>query len=80
MCVHQSLMVAKAKDELEQELAEKEVEKERYLAEKAPPLQTGGMSFAELQVCPQLIKLSYTTCINIDIYPLQEVPWFYQKI
>ncbi|TRY89621.1 hypothetical protein DNTS_021514, partial [Danionella cerebrum] len=50
-----SLMVAKAKEELEQELADKEGEKERYLSEKAPPLQTSGMSFAELQeLCREL--------------------------
>ncbi|XP_072539269.1 troponin I type 1b (skeletal, slow) [Salminus brasiliensis] len=50
-----SLMVAKAKEELEQELIEKEEEKERYLAEKAPPLQTSSMSFAELQeLCREL--------------------------
>uniref|UniRef100_A0A8C1CZ31 Troponin I type 1b (skeletal, slow) n=1 Tax=Cyprinus carpio carpio TaxID=630221 RepID=A0A8C1CZ31_CYPCA len=49
------LMVAKAKDELEQELVDKEAEKDRYLAEKAPPLQTSGMSFAELQeLCQEL--------------------------
>uniref|UniRef100_A0A8C2IW57 Troponin I type 1b (skeletal, slow) n=1 Tax=Cyprinus carpio TaxID=7962 RepID=A0A8C2IW57_CYPCA len=55
LCVHQSLMVAKAKDELEQELVDKEAEKDRYLAEKAPPLQTSGMSFAELQeLCQEL--------------------------
>lgn len=57
LCVCQSLMVAKAKDDLEQELVDKEAEKERYLAEKAPQIQTSGMSFAELQVCPQLTKL-----------------------
>lgn len=43
-------MVAKAKEMLEQELLEKEEEKESYLEEKAPPIQTTGMSFAELQV------------------------------
>lgn len=47
----QSLMVAKAKEMLEQEVIDKEEEKERYLEEKAPPVQTGRMSFAELQVC-----------------------------
>ncbi|XP_021425691.2 troponin I, slow skeletal muscle [Oncorhynchus mykiss] len=50
-----SLMVAKAKEEIEQETVDKEEEKERYLAERAPPLQTGGMSFAELQeLCQEL--------------------------
>jgi len=50
-------MVAKAKDDLEQELVDKEAEKERYLSEKTPPIHTREMSFAELQVCPQLTKL-----------------------
>ncbi|KAJ7998753.1 hypothetical protein DPEC_G00208140 [Dallia pectoralis] len=50
-----SLMVAKAKEEIEQEIEEKEAEKQRYLAEKAPPLQTGGMSLSELQeFCQEL--------------------------
>ncbi|XP_020337691.1 troponin I type 1b (skeletal, slow) isoform X2 [Oncorhynchus mykiss] len=50
-----SLMVAKAKEEIEQEIVDKEEEKERYLAERAPTLQTGGMSFAELQeLCREL--------------------------
>ncbi|KAJ8259621.1 hypothetical protein GJAV_G00171540 [Gymnothorax javanicus] len=49
------LMVAKAKEELEQELVEKQEEKQRYLQEKAPPLSTSGMSFAELQeLCQEL--------------------------
>lgn len=46
----QSLLVAKAKEELEQEILDKEEEKQRYLAEKAPPLVTSGMSFTQLQV------------------------------
>lgn len=46
----QSMMVAKAKEMLDQEALDIEEEKELYLAEKAPPLQTGGMSLAELQV------------------------------
>lgn len=51
MCVvTQSLMVAKAKEELEQEMEEKEEQKEKYLEEKTPPLQTSGMSLEELQV------------------------------
>ncbi|KAJ8370399.1 hypothetical protein SKAU_G00104270 [Synaphobranchus kaupii] len=50
-----SLMVAKAKEELEQEIVDKEEEKERYLAERAPPLRTSDMSFAELQeLCQEL--------------------------
>lgn len=46
----QSLMVAKAKEELEQEFLVKEEEKQKYLEEKAPPLNTGGLSVAQLQV------------------------------
>uniref|UniRef100_A0A671NJZ2 Troponin I type 1a (skeletal, slow) n=1 Tax=Sinocyclocheilus anshuiensis TaxID=1608454 RepID=A0A671NJZ2_9TELE len=54
ICVwFQSLMVAKAKEELDQEMLDKEEEK--YLLEKIPPLQTQGMSFAELQeLCQEL--------------------------
>ncbi|XP_029550784.1 troponin I, slow skeletal muscle isoform X3 [Salmo trutta] len=52
-----SLMVAKAKEEIEQEMVDKEEEKERYLAERAPALQTGGMSFAELQIKDLNIKV-----------------------
>lgn len=48
--VSQSLMVAKAKEELEQEMEEKENQKAKYLEEKAPPIQTSGMSLAELRV------------------------------
>lgn len=43
-------MVAKAKEELEQEILDKEEEKEKYLAERAPPLNTSGLSLAQLQV------------------------------
>lgn len=43
-------MVAKAKEELEQEMEEKEKQKAKYLEEKAPPIQTSGMSLTELQV------------------------------
>uniref|UniRef100_A0A3B5LGM7 Troponin I type 1a (skeletal, slow) n=1 Tax=Xiphophorus couchianus TaxID=32473 RepID=A0A3B5LGM7_9TELE len=51
----QSLMVAKAKEELEQEILVKEEEKQKYLAEKAPPLNTGGFSLAQLQdLCREL--------------------------
>lgn len=54
----QSLMVAKAKEELEQEILVKEDEKEKYLAERAPPLNTSGLSLAQLQVtCPQIHRV-----------------------
>ena len=46
----QSLMVAKAKEDLEQELVDKEEEKMKYLEEKAPPIQTTRMSLEELKV------------------------------
>lgn len=54
----QSLMVAKAKEELDQEVLDKEEEKQRYLMENIPPLQTQGMSFAELQVTMPPTKLT----------------------
>ncbi|KAF3696919.1 Troponin I, slow skeletal muscle Troponin I, slow-twitch isoform [Channa argus] len=51
----QSLMVSKAKEELEQEILVKEEEKQKYLAEKAPPLNTIGLSLAQLQdLCREL--------------------------
>lgn len=43
-------MVTKAKEELEQEMEEKEEKKSTYLEEASPPLQITGMSLAELQV------------------------------
>lgn len=46
----QSLMVAKAKEELEQEVVEKEEQKAKYVEEKAPAIQTSGLSLAELRV------------------------------
>ncbi|XP_061584231.1 troponin I, slow skeletal muscle-like, partial [Cololabis saira] len=50
-----SLMVAKAKEELEQELEEKEEQKEKYLEENIPPVQTSGMSLDELRtLCEEL--------------------------
>lgn len=48
-------MVAKAKEELEQEILIKEDEKQKYLAERAPPLNTSGLSLEKLQVSgPQI--------------------------
>lgn len=52
-CLCQSLMVAKAKEELEQEILVKEEEKQKYLTERAPALNTGGLSLAQLQVTSQ---------------------------
>uniref|UniRef100_A0A8C6T527 Troponin I type 1b (skeletal, slow) n=1 Tax=Neogobius melanostomus TaxID=47308 RepID=A0A8C6T527_9GOBI len=54
-CPLQSLMVAKAKEELEQEMLEKEEQKARYLDEKAPPIQTNMMSLQKLKdLCEEL--------------------------
>nr|XP_003220616.2 PREDICTED: troponin I, slow skeletal muscle isoform X1 [Anolis carolinensis] len=50
-----SLMLAKAKEEWEQEQIDKQGEKERYLAERITPLRTSGLSFAQLQdLCREL--------------------------
>ncbi|XP_055365127.1 troponin I, slow skeletal muscle-like [Betta splendens] len=50
-----SLMAAKAKEELQQELEEKEAQKAQYLEEKAAPIRTGGLSLAELRtLCEEL--------------------------
>lgn len=50
-----SLMVAKAKEELEQEILIKEEEKQKYLAERAPPLNTSGLNLQQLQdLCREL--------------------------
>lgn len=43
-------MVAKAKEELEQEMVEKEEQKAKYLEEKVPSIQMSGMSITELKV------------------------------
>lgn len=51
-------MVAKATENLELEMMEKEEEKVKYLEEKTPPLQTSSMSITELRVdchvCPKM--------------------------
>ncbi|MBN3316741.1 TNNI1 protein, partial [Atractosteus spatula] len=50
-----SLLLAKAKEELEQEIVDKEEEKERYLSERVPPLQLHGLSYNQLQeLCQEL--------------------------
>ncbi|KAM6977094.1 troponin I, slow skeletal muscle-like isoform 2-T2 [Aplochiton taeniatus] len=50
-----SLMANKAKEELEQEIVDKEEEKERYLAERAPPMHSVSMSLAQLtELCKEL--------------------------
>lgn len=43
-------MLAKAKEEWEQEQVDKQGEKERYLAERIAPLHISGLSYSQLQV------------------------------
>lgn len=57
----QSLMVAKAKEELEQEILIKEDEKQKYLVERAPPLNTSGLSLEQLQVSGPLPRPSHSS-------------------
>ncbi|NXA11638.1 TNNI1 protein, partial [Sapayoa aenigma] len=45
-----SLMLAKAKEEWDQEIVDKQSEKERYLSERITPLHTSGLSLSQLQV------------------------------
>uniref|UniRef100_A0ACB8F5R0 Troponin I, slow skeletal muscle n=1 Tax=Sphaerodactylus townsendi TaxID=933632 RepID=A0ACB8F5R0_9SAUR len=50
-----SLMLAKAKEEWEQEQVDKQGEKERYLSERVAPLRTSGLSLSQLQdLCREL--------------------------
>uniref|UniRef100_A0A669QYN9 Troponin I1, slow skeletal type n=1 Tax=Phasianus colchicus TaxID=9054 RepID=A0A669QYN9_PHACC len=45
-------MLAKAKEEWDQEIVDKQSEKERYLSERITPLHTSGLSLSQLQVHP----------------------------
>lgn len=45
-------MLAKAKEEWDQEIVDKQAEKERYLSERVTPLHTSGLSLSQLQVLP----------------------------
>ncbi|KAM9520416.1 troponin I, slow skeletal muscle [Guaruba guarouba] len=50
-----SLMLAKAKEEWDQEIVDKQAEKERYLSERITPLRTSGLSLSQLQdLCREL--------------------------
>ncbi|KAJ7414778.1 troponin I1, slow skeletal type [Willisornis vidua] len=50
-----SLMLAKAKEEWDQEIVDKQAEKERYLSERITPLHTSGLSLSQLQdLCREL--------------------------
>ncbi|XP_042562252.1 troponin I, slow skeletal muscle-like isoform X2 [Clupea harengus] len=64
-----SLMVAKAKEDLEQEILDKEEEKQRYLAERVPPLKSSGLPFADLQkFCEELhVKIGVVDEERYDI-------------
>lgn len=48
--VFQSLLLARAKEELEQEMEKKEEQKANYLDEKTPPIEIAGMSLDDLKV------------------------------
>lgn len=61
-------MVAKAKEELEQEMEEKEEQKAKYLEEKVPPLQVTGMSLADLKVTTS-VKNSQEETYLTQIFP-----------
>lgn len=50
--------MAKAKEELEQEILIKEEEKQKYLAERAPPLNTSGLNLQQLQVIQPLMSFN----------------------
>lgn len=50
--------MAKAKEELEQEILVKEEEKQKYLLERAPPLNTSGLNLQQLQVARSLNPFS----------------------
>ncbi|XP_056292853.1 troponin I, slow skeletal muscle-like isoform X2 [Pseudoliparis swirei] len=50
-------MVARAQEELEQELEEQENQKAKYLDERSPPLQIGGLSSDDLQIKDLNIKV-----------------------
>lgn len=56
----QSLMVTKAKEELEQEIVVKEDEKQSYLSERAPALNTSSLGLAQLQVTLPSTDISVT--------------------
>ncbi|XP_041058495.1 troponin I, slow skeletal muscle-like [Carcharodon carcharias] len=49
------LMLGKAKEDLEKEIAERNEEKEKFLAERVPPLNFSGLSLTDLQnLCKEL--------------------------
>ncbi|CAJ0959106.1 unnamed protein product [Ranitomeya imitator] len=57
LTIAQTLMLAKASEDLEREIKETEEEKARTLSEKVPPLQCHGLSLQDLQkLCTKLHK------------------------
>ncbi|XP_015671832.1 troponin I, slow skeletal muscle [Protobothrops mucrosquamatus] len=52
-----SLMLAKAKEEWEQEQVDKQGEKERYLAERITPMHISGLSYSQLQIKDLKLKV-----------------------
>ncbi|XP_059806465.1 troponin I, slow skeletal muscle-like [Hypanus sabinus] len=52
-----SLLLAKAKEALEQEMMDRDEEKERFLGERVPPVKIAGLSFSQLQeLCRELYE------------------------
>lgn len=50
-----SMLLAKANEALEQEMMERDDEKERFLGERVPPVKIAGLSFSQLQeLCSEL--------------------------
>lgn len=62
-------MVAKAKEELEQEILVKEEEKEKYLAERAPLLNTSGLNLQQLQVIQPLMSFNSSLIFIFNFSP-----------
>lgn len=67
-------MVAKAKEELEQEILVKEEEKQKYLAERAPPLNTSGLNLQQLQVNQPLRSFQPSSIFIVN--PWKSVLWW----
>lgn len=61
--------MAKAKEELEQEILIKEEEKQKYLAERAPPLNTSGLNLQQLQVIQLLMSFHFSSVFICNSSP-----------
>lgn len=53
------LLLQRAMEELEQETANRDDEKVKYLSEKLPPLQITGLQMEELQVSERYVKIMF---------------------